>query len=93
MSTGAGTCGSRSEIYSFLTNSWRQCGLQLRNRRDMGSSIFVNSAGKRMIIGVGGSSGGTRYSDVEFFDIDTEKWISGPAFPYVRPAGQDDNAD
>ena len=50
----------------------------------MGASLFVNPEEKPMIIGVGGNSLGAKFSDVEFFDIETEEWISGPAFPYVR---------
>lgn len=87
--TGGGICGSKSEIYSFTTNSWRQSEKQLRNRRDMGFSVFVNPAGKRTVIGVGGEAGTTRYSDVEFFDIDTEQWTSGPDFPYVMKIQQE----
>ena len=85
MGSGAVDCGGRSEIYSFATNSWRQCGQLLTDRRGMGTSIFVNPVGKRVIIGVAGKSISIRYSDVEFFDIDNELWISGPAFPSVIP--------
>ena len=82
---GDGPCGARSEIYSFQTNSWRQCGKKLKDRKHMGAALFVNPEGKPMVIGIGGNSLGAQFSDVEFFDIETEEWTTGPAFPYVIP--------